>query len=172
VIRLLLKHPRLRINQVDRPLRSGFYEACFEGHIEVVKSFIISGRDFNVGPTWDRQSVPGCTWDEGIWQRKLQIADLVDLFKSNPQSTRRKLRQERSQKEAAPYFAPIVMLCDGHLKLPSVDRTSKTKRFYAVVQRLPMELQMFMCHLLVDSSGEFITSQNTEVALKNLVKTL
>ena len=45
-------------------------------------------------------------------------------------------------------------------------------RFFTIASKLPMELQMILCHRAVGSMKDSVLSQDSEVAFKSLAKTL
>ena len=65
----------------------------------------------------------------------------------------------------------MVFLCDGLLLLNPEAHTAST-RFFAIAQRLPMELQMILCHRILDSNRNTIVVVDSEASFKNLAKIL
>ena len=70
-----------------------------------------------------------------------------------PDSVRRKLQEKLHLPgpQASEYFALVVFLCDGLFQFNPEAHTTST-RFFAIAQRLPMELQMILCHRILDSN--------------------
>jgi len=91
----------------------------------------------------------------------------------NPARVRRKLQEKLHLPgaRASEYFALVIFLCDGLLQLNPEAHTTST-RFFALAQRLPMELQMILCHRILDSKRETIVAVDSEAAFKNLAKIL
>lgn len=75
---------------------------------------------------------------------------------------------------AAERFALVVFLSDGLLVFkenPGVFAyTKRATRFMRIMGRLPMELQMLMCHLVVGSDGITIPCTEADAALRALAK--
>jgi len=69
-------------------------------------------------------------------------------------------------------FALVVLLTDGHLKLkgrPETEQEKKAERFFRMTRELPLELIMILVNRVYLSSGTFILSNQTEVALKRVL---
>ena len=80
---------------------------------------------------------------------------------------------------AAEVFALTVFLCDDllHLKPTShpaatPDHATDPTRFFAIVSKLPMELQMILCHRVVGSMKQNILRKDSEAAFKSLARSL
>ena len=71
-------------------------------------------------------------------------------------------------------FALTVFLCDNLLQLKTARATATRShpaaepvmRFFAIAKRLPMELQMILCHRAVGSVKDNILSKDSEVAFE------
>ena len=108
---------------------------------------------------------------------------MLDRFTANPALTRHKLRVKLEFPDAlaAEIFALTVFLCDGLLQLkparammtPSPFTPYPTAiRFFAITEKLPMELQMILCHRAVDSANDNILSKDSEGAFQSLARNL
>jgi len=67
-------------------------------------------------------------------------------------------------------FAMVVLVSDNFLSVTGAGLTINTGRFFALVARLPLELQMTVCRRVFHLPGDIIQSQLTEVALKSVLK--
>lgn len=67
--------------------------------------------------------------------------------------------------------ARIVFLCDGLLEIPGGE-SQHAARFFRIAQKLPLELQMVLCHRVMGSAGSNIPGVNSEAAFKSLAKIL
>ena len=76
--------------------------------------------------------------------------------------------------EAAEVFALTVFLSDDLLQPhpPTVISSLTAARFFAITLRLPVELQMILCHRAVGSAKENVLSKDSEVAFKVLARIL
>ena len=109
---------------------------------------------------------------------KLNIATLLlRRFKAHPEQIRREVRVKLGFPDelAAEVFALADFLCDGLLQLKPAPAKSRTKgaaalRFFTIIQRLPLELQMILCHRVADSCKDSILSKDSEVAFKCLAR--
>jgi len=77
-------------------------------------------------------------------------------------------------KLAAERYALIVFLCDGLLKLKPAPSSNPAAavRFFTVAKRLPMELQMILCHRAVGSMKQSILRKDSDPAFKSLARIL
>ena len=74
---------------------------------------------------------------------------------------------------AAEVFALTVFLCDDLLQLkPAAASDADPLRFFAIAKRLPMELQMILCHHAVGSMKQNILRKDSEIAFKALARIL
>jgi hypothetical protein len=72
-----------------------------------------------------------------------------------------------TREKIASVFIQIVFLCEGLVSVrPSA--TSKTKRFFDITQRLPLELQMTVSNRLFGQDGFNITGRESTAAAKKL----
>ena len=67
-------------------------------------------------------------------------------------------------------FALVVFVSDGLLEIK--DTTTTAARFFSIARRLPLELQMMLCHRVVGSAKEIISGKDSEVAFKELARRL
>jgi len=74
---------------------------------------------------------------------------------------------------ASEVFALTVFLCDGllHLK-PASHPASGAFRFFSIASKMPMELQLILCHRIVGSQKQNILHKDSEVAFKGLARNL
>ena len=72
---------------------------------------------------------------------------------------------------AAEVFALIVFLCDGLLQIKPASHPlafAAADCFFAIAAKLPLELQMILCHRVVGSMKQSILHKESEVAFKSL----
>jgi len=72
---------------------------------------------------------------------------------------------------AAKMFALVVFVSDELLQVKDTT-TSPADRFFNIARRLPLELQMVLCHRLVGSDKEINPGKEIEVAFKFLARRL
>jgi len=110
--------------------------------------------------------------------KKITCADqavaVLTRFNEAPSTLVRELQSEFGLFQAlvAGLFALTVLLSDGYLRLKGTLTASADGRvrFFVILEKLPMELQMVVCHRVQGSAKENIHSQDTEVALKVIVR--
>jgi len=149
---------------------------------------------------WWRSTVRPWTWKpKGKWRQgkyyspseialqelfeDLSIHELLECLYKDRAATQRSVRIELglSPTLEAELFAVIVFLCDDLLKLvePSTEAvvassaettTGLAVRFFLMAKRLPMELQMMLCHRLQGSAKDHILSKDSEEAFKLLAQ--
>jgi len=76
-------------------------------------------------------------------------------------------------KEASEVFALTVFCCDGYLRLHDEDTGidgENARRFFRMLQGVPMEIQMMVCNFSRDLYKEVVISGLTEKSLKRLTK--
>ena len=143
------------------------------GHLAIIKWWIASGRDLDLG------MAPGnaaTTEAKGPAKKRriMKVTPLLERFRENPRDTRHVVRIELGFYDdvAAEMFALVVFVSDGLLRVgESSDPTPPaTSRFFSIASRLPLELQMVLCYRLVESGKEILPGKYSEVAFKELAK--
>ena len=183
VVQLLLKDYRVDVTLADNDGRTPLWWASRYGHHEVIEWLIASGRD--LGDIANKKGKYG--WD-GKDQTALEIArkkgktevvSVLKIFMANPAQTRRDLRVKLGvlNELAAEVFALTVFLCDDLLQLKPTSHLAATPdhavtRFFAIAKRLPMELQMILCHRAAGSMKQNILHKDSEAAFKSLARIL
>ena len=183
VVRQLLKDPRVNTAQADGAGCTPLWKAVNNGGTQILSWFIASGRD--MGDLTLKARLPGGGFNilEIARVRDARAATLLERFMANPTQTRHALRVrlELPDTLAAENFALIIFLCDGLLQhkptldvavIPNPVAAAAASRFFAIVERLPMELQTILCHLVVGSTRENIPLKDSEAAFKNLARIL
>jgi len=152
--RLLLKDSRVRVDETDACGLTSLMLAAYSENYGVIKWWIASGREVNVGEPGDATNdVIGRAVDGG----QIDVATLLERFKENPEETRHSVRMELGwyDEAAAEMFAIIVFVSDGLLQV-TLGAT-----------RLPLDLQMVLCHRVVTSARETIKATYSELAFTN-----
>jgi len=100
---------------------------------------------------------------------------LLERFMANPTQTRHELRVKLGVLDtlAAEIFALTVFLCDDLLQLkPTSHPAAAATRFFTIASKLPLELQMVLCHRAVRSMKQNILRKDSEAAFKALARIL
>ena len=137
------------------------------GHLDVIKWWIASGRENDLGKPGDVDKTDAI----GV-AKKLGYAEVVTLlerFKENPVETRHDMRVELGfiDELAAEMFALVVFVSNGLLQINDTT-PSPAARFFSIATQLPLELQMVLCFRQVGSAKEIIPSKESEAAFKEL----
>ena len=82
--RLLLKDSRVNVNETDNEGVPPLVRAAANGHVDVIKWWIASGRDI------DNTDAIGWALQKG----KTDVANLLERFQSDPTKTRSEVRRE------------------------------------------------------------------------------
>jgi len=200
VVKILLKHPRVDVTLEDNKGRTSLWYASCYGHNEVIEWLVASGRDLGdvknkKGGWWVHNKYFKYTsLDVAIKTGKNdELVSLLKRFVANPAQTRHELRVKLGMLDAlaAEVFALIVFLCDdlfrldfstnhligvldthNYFLLVRYMRKSCAFRFFSISRRLPMELQMLLCHRVVGSMKQNILNKDSELAFKSLANDL
>jgi len=101
-VRLLLKDQRVDVNEPDNDGSTPLREAASEDHLDVIKWWIASGREMDLGTPGDETDAIGRakTKDKELWssesemRRKTETATLMERFKNDAKKTREEVRNE------------------------------------------------------------------------------
>ena len=170
-VRLLLKDARVKVDEPRSDGHTPLEQGIISGHLGLIKSWIASGREMNLGK-------PGSGDDVVMEARRCGLTTMVTLlekFRGNQVETRRAVRQELGwyDEAAAGLFALVVFVSDGLL---DVRRDSSADplitRFFIIAAQLPLELQMVLCHRVIGSPKDTIRGDQTEQAFQDLAALL
>jgi len=160
---VLLKDPRVDATLVNNKLCTPLWQAANDGSSEAIEWLIASGKNLgDLGLDFEIM---------GRWSS--QVKALLKRFVANPAQTRHEIQVKHGviSALAAEVFALMVFLCDNLLQLKSTSRPAAA-RFFRVAKRLPMELQMMLCHRVFGSMKQNIRSNDSEAAFKSLAQIL
>jgi len=170
-VREMLKDSRVKVNEPDGDGWTPLWRAACYGHLDVIKWWIASGREMDLGTPGDiyhTDAIGGAKKYD-----KTEVASLLERFKSDPTETRHVVRLKLGwyNEAAAEMFAMVVFVSDGLLQIKETSLTPAT-RFFNLTRRLPLELQIVLCCRLVESGKDLIPDKEREVAFKELAGTL
>ena len=180
VVCVLLKDPRVNVTMADNNGCTPLWEASCFGHHEVVEWLIASGRDLgdikNSKGKWDGKDYTALEIaKEDEETEETEIVALLERFIDNPAQTRHEIRVKLRVLAAlaAEVFALTVFLCDDLLQLKPAATSLPAARFFTIATKLPIELQMILCHRAVGSAkDDSILSIDSEAAFKALATIL
>jgi len=169
--RLLLKDSRVKLNE---PFKIGYtplWHAACNGHLDVIKWWIASGREMNLGKPGDDTKTDAIGGAKKY--RKTLVVILLERFKGNQGETRHAVRLEIGwyNEAAAERFALVVFVSDGLLQIKDTT-PSPTARYFEIARQLPLELQMMLCFRQVGSAKEIVSGKGREAAFKELARRL
>ena len=111
-------------------------------------------------------------------EHKTEVVAVLERFLVNPAQTRHELRVKLGVLDelAAQVFALTIFLCEDLLQIKPISTTNPAAaaaiRFFTLVKRLPMELQMILCHRVVGSAKEAFLSRDSDAAFNSLASVL
>ena len=178
-VKVLLRDRRVDLNVADENNCTGLWHAAYYGFLEMWM-WILAERGEEV-----ELNVKGLhSWDQERYS-VLEIAEqrtdqncalLLRRYLEDPVGTKKALRQELrlDVRQAADLFAVVVLVTDGYLRLKSEKNEKQTEeaaavRFLSLAMRLPMELQMVLCHRVCGVAKNNIAVVETEQALRDIV---
>jgi len=171
----------LFLGQADS--RTPLWWAACRGHVAVIEWLIASGRD--LGDLLRTGEVSGEDFSaEGIARENgfALVATLLENLVANPVMTRQQVRGRLGVLDGmvAEVFAMIVFVCEGLLRGNSTEvgdmmrmvAAGGATRFFEIASKLPMELQMILCHRVFGSMKQYILVKDSEAAFSALAEIL
>jgi len=169
-VREMLKDSRVNVNEPDNHGFTPLWFTSFNGHLDVIKWWIASGREMDLGKPGDvdQTDAIGAAKRRG----KTEVASLLVRLKSNPLETIHAMRVELGLIDlATEMFALVVFVSDELLQIKDTT-TTPAARYFKIVKKLPLELQMVLCFRQVGSEKEIIPGKDSEAAFKSLAERL
>ena len=172
-LKVLLKDYRVDINMAGEKRRTPLWCVSLNGRVEVIKWMIaLRGDELDLDKKrmWgDKEYTP---IEIARYGNETKIVSLLERFTSNRLKTRNELRLELGLIDHWPneLFALSVFLCDDFLCIKPQSLGSPASRFFSIVKRLPMELQMILCNRAYEFSKDSIKTKDSEIAFKIVVK--
>jgi len=180
-LQLLLQDPRLIIDTKHRDDESLLHYLVYNHKIDIIKWIIALSGGHNLGfreSTFDAITVSERDLDnhmhEGI--------KLLQAYRDNPDKVQFDVRIELGLKSLviADLYTLIIFICDDLLTIKRYSNqntlvqqqmnSDNIVRFFNITTRLPIELQMLMCHRVFDSTGSNIRSSESELRFRHLAR--
>jgi len=167
----MLKDSRVKVNERDNRGPTPLWWAAGYGHLDIIKWWIASGREMNLGEPGDVDKTDAIAVAKR--RGKTEVVNLLERFKENPEETRHAIRVEIGWYDdtAAEMFALVVFVSDGLLQINDTT-PSPAARYFSIARRLPLELQMVLSHRQAGSRKEIIPGKDSEVAFKSLAQSV
>jgi hypothetical protein len=169
-VRLLLKDVRVKVNEPRNDEATPLWFAAIYGHLQIIKWWIASGREMDLGETGNENNdAIGAAKESG----HDEVVSLLEKFRDHQTQTRHTVRTELEcfDELAAELFAVVIFLSDGLFELGEKNTNGAT-RFLGITERLPMDLQMLLCYCVMGSTKMNIPGEQRELAFKKLAKDL
>lgn len=166
-VRVLVKDPRVICSMPDSLGFTPLWWATKYRGLEVIK-LLLCYRGGQLG------AMDGVL-REAQEQGNAEILTLLARFAVAPEAVRQRLRNELVLGEVADLFSIVVFLSDDLLVLrPESSARSEpertARRFFAMATRLPIEVQMTLCHRAFQSTRSIILSSESALAFGALAK--
>jgi len=167
----MLRDSRVKLNERDNLGYTPLWVSTSNGGLDIIQWWIASGREMDLGTPGDVDRTDAI--GGAMKYKKMDVVTLLKSFQEHPEETRRTVRLEIGwcDEVAAEMFALVVFVSD---ELLHVNETAPAPaaRFFNIARRLPLELHMVLCHLVVGSAKEIIPGNDSEVAFKSLANRL
>ena len=178
LLQLLLLHQLLLLPLLLADLRVNLALQDFNGH--TVVHCAVNKHLAGVSLAWliasdrllheDKETV--ALFEQDILSSsKLDMIDLWTRYKANPQQIQWDCATtvKSSLAMATGLFAVVVLFSDSYLQLRSSEAPrSRSRRFLEMAARLPLELQMVLCHRVYGSMKQNIPTKYSELAFQRL----
>ena len=172
-LKVLLRDFRVEIDggNVDIALIPVFM-LCRWQDLETMKLLIASGKELNIDKKEISFGEEVSVIEIAREMHESVVVSLLERFIRNQSQTRHEIRVELGVTDAlaAELFATTVFLCDDYLRIIKSNERSQSDRFFRIVSRLPMELQMIICCRVYGSVKDNILSKDSEVVFQFLAK--
>jgi len=91
-VREMLKDSRVKVNEAIKEGYTPLRQAAYYGHLDVIKCWIASGREMDLGKPGDKYA--DAVGIAKMFGGKPEVATLLERFKSDPIKTRSEVREE------------------------------------------------------------------------------
>ena len=181
VARLLLKDPRVDITLCDYYECTPLWKASCNGQLQVVEWLIASSKNLADLNKKGRRGAKEFSALEIAQENTQTGVELLEKFLDNPALTRHEICVKLGVLDelAAELYAITVFLRDDLLQIKPEQASSHpsatsaaANHFFAIASKLPMELQMVLCHRAVGSTKQNILHKDSEAVFNSLARIL
>ena len=179
VVKTLLLDSRVDVNSQNKRKCTPMWVASCRGALNEMKWMIALRGDNLDAETrgirqYDKSEVKESSSPLEIakFHGHTEVISLLENFISNPVATKHELCLELGLSDASTtsMFALMVFICDALLTIRPSSSSHSAARFLSIASRLPMELQMILCHRLHGSTKDTILSKDSEAAFKHTAR--
>lgn len=175
-VQLLLENPKVNTRKPadvvtkTPPIYPGFTpfgEAVSGRGIRVMKYWIALGKEVDMDEVSTViNKVDGDIEDE----EGLPVFRLLGAYTEDPVKTRSNMIKELDLEGylSSRIYALVIFLCDGLLEKKKQDANKEALRFFSMVQKLPMEIQMMLCRMARGFTGNTILDKDAEKSFRQL----
>jgi len=164
---LLLNDARVDINCKDKNGVTGLMEAAWQGNLETIEQILASLKHIQ------NEDIANSINDakKEICSRKKEqypkIISLLEAYQTQPFETVKKLRSKLQEYDSVSIFVLVVLLADDYYSLKlKTDGNHNAIRFFNMMLKLPMDLQMVICNRLFELPKNVIQAKLVNLALK------
>jgi len=176
-VEIMLADPRIDAALPDVNDHTPLWWASITGNLTIMKHLMASGKELRY------VSTKPLRFDEAVISRRCisdEVISLLERFEHNPELTRYEVGSDikTPMVYASGLFAVVVFMCDGLLKIRPIHPSflpffEKRLRFFRMMARLPMELQMIICLQAYGVSGRNnIPTKYSKPAFQHFAKKL
>ena len=193
VVKVLLRDSRVDINLPDKYDCTPLWYTSFYGYVEVIKWMIASGREItnlDLKGKYGNATVEYTTFEIARVLEQTAVVSLLERFISNQEKTRQEVSLDLRIPDvvAAELFAMTVFFCDNYLRIRADSKiivstatevattireynSTPAARFFTIMSKLPIELQMTISCRVSGSSKELINPRLSELSFRHLAQT-
>lgn len=171
IIAALVEKHKLNVNLVDFEMKTALFHLCQKGDLFPIQLLLMSGRKFNLAQKAGAHtaiSMAKLMSKEFLLPKDYQaIVELLENFEKDPKATTQILRNDY----ISHLFALTVLLTDEYLNIINNSDLDIIK-FFRIMIRLPIELQMVICNRTYWSLNDIVPSNNLEQWFRYLLTVL
>lgn len=175
-IRMMLQFPEVEVNLADHDNCTPLWVSARKGKLSVVKMLMALREDLDEGVTanagtnsWNLTN----SREQALIFGHFDVCNLIDRWAKERHVLRKQLLSELgiSEEHACYLFLFVILLNDDYLRFRHTTSTDpkilKTLKFFSIVERFSMDIQMVVCNRVYGLSTDIITTAKFENVLKD-----
>jgi ankyrin repeat protein len=170
IVKMLVSHPDIDVNKPGGEHNATPLYNMAWGQKQIVELILSCKKDVD---TQYKIAGKSTAKEIAIFRGTTDIAPLIDEYETCPKSCRHRLRAKLgfAEQDSVDLFALVTLINEGLLQCTG-DKQQKAKRFFHVISKLPLELQMLLCNHTYSVKKDFVSSQPLQKSLQNLIASL